>query len=53
MTIIMVLGVCSVAGFAKTSEVADTHLQYNADGKFKIMQISDKNHSGAAAFVFR
>ena len=47
MTIIMVLGVCSVAGFAKTSEVADTHLQYNADGKFKIMQISDIQDTSA------
>lgn len=26
---------------AKTSEEADTHLQYGADGKFRIMQISD------------
>ena len=41
MALIMVLGVCSVAAFAKTSEEADTHLQYNTDGKFRIMQISD------------
>lgn len=41
MALIMVLGVCSVAAFARTSEEADTHLQYNADGKFRIMQISD------------
>ena len=37
----MVFGVCSAAVFAKTSEDADTHLQYNEDGKFTIMQISD------------
>lgn len=41
MAIVMVLGVCSVAAFARTSEEADTHLQYGADGKFRIMQISD------------
>ena len=41
MAIIMVLGVCSAAAFAKTSEEADRHLQYGADGKFRIMQISD------------
>lgn len=41
MAVIMMLGVLSVAGFARTSEEADTHLQYNADGKFRIMQISD------------
>lgn len=34
---------CSFAftAFAKTSEEVDTHLQYNEDGKFTIMQISD------------
>ena len=34
---------CSVCVFAnaKTSEEADTHLQYGEDGKFRIMQISD------------
>lgn len=41
MAVVMALGVCSVAVFARTSEEADTHLQYNADGKFRIMQISD------------
>ena len=35
--------VCCAGGAAnaKTSEEADTHLQYGADGKFRIMQISD------------
>ncbi len=33
-------GAC-VFALAKTSEEADTHLQYGADGKFRIMQISD------------
>lgn len=38
---IFTLGIFSVIAFAKTSEEADTHLQYNSDGKFRIMQISD------------
>ena len=38
---VLMLGVCSAAAFAKTSEEADTHLQYNEDGTFRIMQISD------------
>lgn len=41
MAVILMLGICSVSVFAKTSEEADTHLQYGADGKFRIMQISD------------
>lgn len=41
MAVIMALSIFSVAVFAKTSEEADTHLQYGADGKFRIMQISD------------
>lgn len=31
----------SVSAAAKTSEEADTHLQYGEDGKFRIMQITD------------
>ena len=41
MAVIMVFSIGAVAAMAKTSEDADTHLQYNADGKFRIMQISD------------
>ncbi len=41
MAAVMLLCVFSVSVFARTSEEADTHLQYNKDGKFKIMQISD------------
>lgn len=41
LAVVMVLGVLSVAVAAKTSEEADTHLQFNKDGKFTIMQISD------------
>lgn len=41
MAIVMMLGVFQLAAFAKTSEQVDRHLQYNADGKFRIMQISD------------
>ncbi len=37
----LILTASSVLAFSKTSEEADTHLQYKADGKFKIMQISD------------
>ncbi len=38
---LMLFGSFSVVSFAKTSEEADTHLQFNEDGKFTIMQISD------------
>lgn len=41
LTVTMIFGVLSFASFAKTSEEADTHLQFNKDGKFTIMQISD------------
>lgn len=41
MALVMAIGAFSVAVFAKTSEEADTHLQFNSDGKFTIMQISD------------
>ena len=41
LTVILAFGMLSVTGFAETSAEADTHLQYGADGKFRIMQISD------------
>ena len=41
LSLIMMLGALSVPSFALTSEEADTHLQYNEDGTFRIMQISD------------
>lgn len=41
MAAVMLFGIGSVIASAKTSEEADTHLQYNSDGKFTIMQISD------------
>ena len=41
LALIMMLGVLTVPSFALTSEEADTHLQYNDDGTFRIMQISD------------
>ncbi|MBR2731319.1 MAG: metallophosphoesterase [Clostridia bacterium] len=39
---VALLGGCvCLCASAKTSEEADTHLQYGQDGKFRIMQISD------------
>jgi len=38
---VIAFSVMTVAAFAKTSEEADTHLQYNEDGTFRIMQIAD------------
>lgn len=39
---LVLIGSCAgILAFAKTSEEADTHLQYGQDGKFRIMQISD------------
>lgn len=38
---VVLLCSCAVLAGAKTSEEADTHLQYGKDGKFRIMQISD------------
>lgn len=38
---IMVLGALSCAVSAKTSAEADTHLQFNENGEFKILQIAD------------
>ena len=37
----VIMSALSVFAFAKTSEEADTHLQFGPDGKFTIMQISD------------
>ena len=41
MACILALGAISVAAFAKTSEEVDTHLQFDANGEFKILQIAD------------
>ena len=41
LSIALVCSAVCISAFAKTSEEADTHLQYGADGKFRIMQISD------------
>lgn len=41
LSVIMTAACLSVMAFAKTSEEADTHLQFNEDGSFKIMQVSD------------
>lgn len=41
MSILMLASALVCVSFAKTSEEADTHLQFNADGEFKILQISD------------
>ncbi len=41
MACLMALGSLSVAGFAKTSEEVDTHLQFGEDGEFKILHITD------------
>ena len=41
LAVMMIFSVLSVASFAKTSEEVDTHLQFNKDGKFTIMQVTD------------
>ncbi|MBR4727780.1 MAG: metallophosphoesterase family protein [Clostridia bacterium] len=41
MCVVLIISCAAVSAFAKTSEEADTHLQYGNDGKFRIMQISD------------
>ncbi len=41
MSILMLAGVFACVSFAKTSEEADTHLQFNENGEFKILQIAD------------
>lgn len=41
LALVMMTSAFSLCAYAKTSEEADTHLQYNADGTFRIMQISD------------
>ena len=38
---ILLICSCSVIAFAKTSEEADTHLQFKENGKFRILQITD------------
>ncbi len=41
LAILMLTGVCSVGAGARTAAEADTHLQFKADGTFRIMQIAD------------
>ena len=41
MSIILICSCAAFFAYAKTSEEADTHLQFGKDGKFRIMQISD------------
>lgn len=41
MAVVLAFGVLSVASFAKTSAEADTHLQFNENGEFKILQFAD------------
>lgn len=41
LSLTVVFSVFAVSVSAKTSEEADTHLQFNEDGTFRIMQISD------------
>lgn len=41
MAIMMFAGIFAVSSFAVTSEEADTHLQFDENGEFKIMQITD------------
>ena len=40
-TFVLLLGIFNITAYAKTSEEADRHLQFNEDGKFTVMQISD------------
>lgn len=41
LSLVLLCGTLSLTAFAKTSEEADTHLQFNEDGTFKIMQVAD------------
>ena len=41
MSVLIAASCCVMLTFARTSEEADTHLQYGSDGKFRIMQIAD------------
>lgn len=41
MALVLAFGVLSVASFAKTSAEADTHLQFDENGEFKILQFAD------------
>ena len=45
MAVIVALGAVSVMAFAKTSEEVDTHLQFDENGEFKILQIADMQDS--------
>ncbi|MBQ8209646.1 MAG: metallophosphoesterase [Clostridia bacterium] len=45
MSIAMLVGIFACVSFAKTSEEVDTHLQFNEDGEFKILQIADMQDS--------
>lgn len=41
MAIVLAFGAFSVVSFAKTSAEADTHLQFDENGEFKILQFAD------------
>lgn len=41
MACVLAFGALSCAAFAKTSEEADTHLQFDENGEFKILQFAD------------
>lgn len=41
MAIVLAFGALSVVSFAKTSAEADTHLQFDENGEFKILQFAD------------
>lgn len=41
LAVVLAFGALSIAVFAKTSAEADTHLQFDENGEFKIMQIAD------------
>lgn len=41
LAVVLAFGALSFAAFAKTSAEADTHLQFDENGEFKIMQIAD------------
>lgn len=41
MAVLMIAGIFAVSSFAATSEEVDTHLQFNDNGEFRIMQVTD------------
>lgn len=41
LAVMMIVGVFAVSSFAATSEEVDTHLQFDENGEFKILQIAD------------